>query len=84
MVNYRSPFRLGAAIIFILLRVQMTLSMEEILDFLNLIYPLSPACIDYLKNVVKMRRVAKNEVVLAIGDVNRNLYFIKTGALHCY
>jgi signal-transduction protein with cAMP-binding, CBS, and nucleotidyltransferase domain len=62
----------------------MTLSMEEILEFLSLIYPLSPACRDYIKSVVKHRRVSKNEVVLAIGDVNHNLYFIKKGALHCY
>jgi CRP/FNR family transcriptional regulator, anaerobic regulatory protein len=58
--------------------------MEEIFEFLSLIYPLSPACIEYLRKSVKCRHVAKNEVVLAIGDVNHNLYFIKTGALYCY
>jgi CRP-like cAMP-binding protein len=62
----------------------MTLSMEEIFEFLSYIYPLSPPCIDYLRKAVKSRSVSKNEVVLAIGDVNHNLYFIKTGALYCY
>lgn len=58
--------------------------MEEIFEFLSLIYPLSPACLDYLRKSVRSRRVSKNEVILAIGDVNHHLYFIKKGALHCY
>jgi CRP/FNR family transcriptional regulator, anaerobic regulatory protein len=58
--------------------------MEEIFEFLSLIYPLSPTCIDYLRTVVRSRRVSKNEVILRIGDVNHHLYFIKTGALRCY
>ncbi|HET6256660.1 MAG TPA: Crp/Fnr family transcriptional regulator [Puia sp.] len=58
--------------------------MEEIFEFLSLIYPLSPECLEYLRKVVRSRRLAKNEVVLRIGEVNSQLYFIKTGALHCY
>lgn len=58
--------------------------MEEILAFLNQIFPLSPACIEYLGSVVQFRRVEKNELILDFGEVNRNLYFIKTGYLRCY
>jgi CRP-like cAMP-binding protein len=58
--------------------------MEEILVFLNQIFPLSPACIDYLASVVQYRPVAKNEIILDFGEVNRNLYFIKSGLLRCY
>ena len=58
--------------------------MEEILTLLSSIYPLSPACIEYLHSVVRHKKVRKGEVILSIGEVNRNLYFIKTGALHCY
>ena len=58
--------------------------MEEILAFLNQIFPLSPACIEYLRDVVQFRRVEKNELILDFGEVNRNLYFIKTGFLRCY
>ena len=58
--------------------------MEEIFAFLSVIFPLSPACIEYLSKVVKSRRVQKNEIVLRIGDVNHNLYFIKSGVLHCF
>lgn len=58
--------------------------MEEIFVFLSYIYPLSPACIEYLRKVVRSRRVAKGEIILRIGEVNTHLYFIKSGALHCY
>ena len=58
--------------------------MEEILAFLNAIFPLSPECIDYLRKVVRSRRVSRNEMILEIGQVNDKLYFIKTGLLHCY
>jgi CRP/FNR family transcriptional regulator, anaerobic regulatory protein len=58
--------------------------MEEIIQFLCCIRPLSPACIEYLERVVKDRKVPKNEVLLRIGDVNRYLYFFKSGALYCY
>jgi len=58
--------------------------MNEIIAFLCKIYPLSSQCIENLSKIVKYRRVQKNEVVLEIGEINRNLYFIKTGALHCY
>jgi CRP/FNR family transcriptional regulator, anaerobic regulatory protein len=58
--------------------------MEEIFELLSLIYPLSPDCIKYLGEVVKSRRVQKNEIVLRIGEINHYLYFIKSGALHCW
>lgn len=58
--------------------------MEEIFEFLRKIHSLSPACVAYLKDAVKSRRVLKNGVILRIGDVNHHLYFIKTGALHCW
>ncbi len=58
--------------------------MDEIFMFLSAIYPLSPECIAYLRTVVKFRRVVKSDIILQIGETNRNLYFIKTGALHCY
>jgi CRP/FNR family transcriptional regulator, anaerobic regulatory protein len=58
--------------------------MEEILAFLNQIFRLSPACIEYLASVVQYRRVEKNDTILDFGEVNRNLYFIKTGLLRCF
>jgi hypothetical protein len=58
--------------------------MEEILAFLNQIFPLSQACIDYLASVIQFRQVEKNEIILDFGEINYNLYFIKTGLLRCY
>src|ERR1700723_648909 len=58
--------------------------MEEILAFLSGIFPLSPKCIEYLGTVVRFRRVSRNETILAVGEVNHKLYFIKTGLLPCY
>jgi CRP/FNR family transcriptional regulator, anaerobic regulatory protein len=58
--------------------------MEEILAFLSGIFPLSPECIEYLGTVVRFRRVPRNEMILAVGEVNHKLYFIKSGLLHCY
>src|SRR5579872_3270191 len=61
-----------------------TLSMEEILVFLCQIYPLSPECNNYLRSVARFQKVAKNELILRIGEISRKLYFIKSGALHCF
>ena len=58
--------------------------MEEIVAFLSQIFPLSPDCIEYLSSVVEHRPVAKNEIVLDFGEVDHNLYFIKSGLLRCY
>ena len=58
--------------------------MEEILAFLNEIFPLSPACVAYLLSVVERREVMKGELLLDFGEVSENLYFIKTGMLRCY
>ncbi|HWB93597.1 MAG TPA: Crp/Fnr family transcriptional regulator [Puia sp.] len=58
--------------------------MEEVLQFLCGIRPLSAECLAYLRRVVKEREVKKDDVILKIGDVNDKLYFIGAGALHCF
>jgi hypothetical protein len=58
--------------------------MEEMVDYLCRIHPLSPECLAYLRKVIGFRKLAKNELLLQIGDVDRHLYFMKSGALHCY
>ena len=58
--------------------------MDEIILFLSSIYPLSPECIAYLNRTVRMKMVKKDQVILEIGEVCRNLYFIKKGALRCF
>jgi CRP-like cAMP-binding protein len=59
--------------------------LDEVVEFLKRIYPrITPECVLYLKKVVKFKRVPKGEVLLKMGEVNRHLYFIRSGALHCY
>jgi CRP-like cAMP-binding protein len=58
--------------------------MDEIIKFLCSIHPLSTECTDYLKRVVRLRMVKKDQVILEIGEVCRNLYFIKKGVLRCF
>jgi hypothetical protein len=58
--------------------------MDEMLAFLSSFHPLSAGCLAYLRMVTKSKRVFKNDVLVEIGEINCNLYFIKAGALHCY
>lgn len=58
--------------------------MFEVVEFLNSIYPLSQECLHHLEKVVKFKEIVRGDTLLEIGEVNRNLYFIKSGALHCY
>ena len=58
--------------------------MEEILQLLCSIYPLSPECLDYLRKVVKFQKIKNREYLLKPGQINDRLYFIKKGLLRCY
>lgn len=58
--------------------------MDAILQFLHSIFSLSPDCIAYLRRTVRTRTIKENQILLEIGEVCRNLYFIKTGVLRCF
>lgn len=58
--------------------------MEEVLQFLRDIHELSPGCLEYLRDHIQKLEVDKDDILLKIGDVNENLYFIVSGALHCF
>jgi len=57
---------------------------EKIFAFLGAIRPLSEECKAYLLKVIQYRKLAKKEVLLKIGEVDKNLYFIKKGSLECF
>jgi CRP/FNR family transcriptional regulator, anaerobic regulatory protein len=57
---------------------------EELLNYLDSIRPLTKACRDYLKTVVKFGKVKKGTFLLKPGRVNDRLYFIRKGLLRCY
>jgi CRP/FNR family transcriptional regulator, anaerobic regulatory protein len=63
--------------------------MEEILSFLDAIataqgWPLSPACLAYLRNIIKAKSLKKGDYLLSAGEVCENIYFIKSGLLKCF
>ena len=58
--------------------------MEEILKMLCDIRPLTDECLDDLRRFIKLQKVRKDEIILKIGEVNNKLYFIHTGAMHCF
>ena len=58
--------------------------MEELLQWLCAIYPLSPECLAHLRHIVRCRTIKKGQLLLDAGEVCENIYFIKKGLLRCY
>jgi CRP-like cAMP-binding protein len=58
--------------------------MQELLDQLDSIYPLSPELRQHLISITKHKVVRKREYLLKAGQVNREIHFIHKGLLWCY
>jgi len=58
--------------------------MEEILQWLNAIYPQSKKCQARLRKIIKFKEIKKGEYLLEAGEVCTNLYFIKKGLLKAF
>jgi CRP/FNR family transcriptional regulator, anaerobic regulatory protein len=58
--------------------------MEDILKFLDAIYPLSEPSKNYFASTLKLRKVAKKEYLLKAGHVCRNIFFVKKGIVRCF
>ncbi|HEV9035643.1 MAG TPA: Crp/Fnr family transcriptional regulator [Puia sp.] len=63
--------------------------MEELLSFLNQIassegWPLSAACLAHLGEIIKIRTLKQEELLLSAGQVCKNIYFIRRGLLKCF
>jgi CRP/FNR family transcriptional regulator, anaerobic regulatory protein len=58
--------------------------MEELLQFLNQIYPLPTALMEELSPMIKRRLLHEKEYLLSAGEVCGNIYFIRKGMLRCY
>jgi CRP-like cAMP-binding protein len=58
--------------------------MEELLKWLDSVYPQTDACLDYLRFVIKPKKLLRNEFLLREGEVCKNIYFISKGLLRCY
>ena len=58
--------------------------MEQLLGFLNSVYPLSASLADHLYEIIKTRKVNKKELLLKAGHTCRHIYFIEAGLLRCF
>ena len=56
----------------------------EIIQFLNGIYPMPPALIDHLSNILKIKTLKRKEYLLHAGTVCRHVYFVNEGLLRCF
>jgi len=58
--------------------------MEDLLDFLSSVHPMSPALRARLTQILQCRKLDKKEFLLKAGQVCRNIYFIQGGLVRCY
>ena len=58
--------------------------MEELLKSLNSIHPLSPEAIEYFRINLKTKKLHKKDLLLKIGRINEDIYFVHYGLLRCY
>ncbi|MDP4150148.1 MAG: cyclic nucleotide-binding domain-containing protein [Bacteroidota bacterium] len=58
--------------------------MEQLLDYLESIYPLGDALRQRLAMLIKSKEISKKDYVLRAGQINREIHFIEKGLLWCY
>lgn len=58
--------------------------MDQLLNYLSGIHPLSEEVKVYLQAHIKQRVIAKKEQLLKAGRICRNIYFIEKGLLRCF
>jgi CRP-like cAMP-binding protein len=58
--------------------------MEDLLKFLNAVYPLSPDLIEYLDLKLQVRQITKKQFLLKAGHISRTICFIKSGMFRCF
>jgi CRP-like cAMP-binding protein len=58
--------------------------MEQLLAYLNQFYPMTPACMHYLRRVIRPKHIAKGEYLLRPDMVSRHIYFIVRGLVRTF
>lgn len=58
--------------------------MEDLLQFLNGIQPLSPVLVSHLGNILRFREINKKQFLVKAGHVCQHIYFIRKGIVRCY
>lgn len=59
-------------------------SMHKFLALLTAIAPLSGELEDYLHSIIKLRIVARKEVLVREGELAKNIYFVESGLVRSY
>lgn len=58
--------------------------MEDLLTFLNSVYPLEKDSVEFLMENVKWIEIPQKKFLLKAGRICHNIYFIKKGILRCF
>ncbi len=58
--------------------------MELLLQFLSNVHPMSEGLLEYLIEHVRVKELAKKEMLLKAGHICRHMYFIERGLLRCF
>ncbi|MES1226142.1 MAG: Crp/Fnr family transcriptional regulator [Bacteroidota bacterium] len=58
--------------------------MEQLLNFLHSIYPLSPALREHLTGIIQLKTTSRKHLLLKAGHICRHIYFIQKGLVRCY
>lgn len=58
--------------------------MNELLDYLETIQPLSPGLRQHLFNILQLKVVNKKDFLLKTGQVSNKIYFIEKGIVRCF
>ena len=58
--------------------------MNELLDYLETMHPLSPGLRQQLVNILQLKVLNKKEYLLRAGQVSNKIYFIEKGIVRCY
>ena len=58
--------------------------MQQLLDFLSSIHPLSPALQEHLATILKVKEPGKKDFLLKAGHICRTIHFVERGLLRCF
>jgi CRP-like cAMP-binding protein len=58
--------------------------MKELFSFLSSIHPMPRALRAHLRSILQVRELMKKELLLDIGQVCHNIYFVESGLFRCY
>jgi CRP-like cAMP-binding protein len=58
--------------------------MEELLQYLNLIFPLSNPLCEHLSVILKSKKYLKKDFLLKSGHISDKIFFIENGLIRCF